>query len=207
MKTIQIVKSVEPLNREPLGTVIVKTVEPLNRGPRFNDSTIQRFNGFCLLVLLLAVCPLARAQTPTPVTLPVTLSVTFPAPLQTNFFVTNLYVTNVINNVTNYFVTVTNNYLTIITNVVSARPVVDMTNNVIAWPGAGRDLYREITIPTAFTLGAIPAGSVFVLQIRNLAGFPITWPAGLQVIGALPTNEVRSAVVFAEVHGEVWVSR
>jgi len=110
--------------------------------------------------------------------------------------------------VTNYFVTVTNTYVTIITNVVvSTRLVVDMTNNVIAWPGAGRDLYREITIPTAFTLGAIPAGSVFVLQMRNLAGFPITWPAGLQVIGVLPTNEVRSAVVFAEVHGEVWVSR
>jgi len=138
----------------------------------------------------------AFAQTPLPVTLPVTLSVTFPAPPQTNLYVTN------------YFVTVTNTYVTIITNVVvSTRLVVDMTNNVIAWPGAGRDLYREITIPTAFTLGAIPPGSVFVLQMRNLAGFPITWPAGLQVIGALPTNEVRSAVVFAETHGEVWVSR
>jgi len=159
------------------------------------------------LALALALALPLAAQTPLPVTLPVTLSVSFPAPPQTNLFVT--YVTNVtyVTMTTNTFVTVTNNYLTNITNVVSARPVVDMTNNVIAWPGAGRDLYREITIPTVFTLGAIPPGAVFVLQIRNLAGFAITWPAGLQVIGALPTNEVRSAVVFAETHGEIWVSR
>jgi hypothetical protein len=181
-----------------------------NRSKQRQQRPKGNFLLLCSLCYLLFNCfglP-ARAQTPLPVTLPVTLSVSFPAPPQTNLFVTNVYVTNVVTYVTNNFVTVTNTYVTIITNVVvSTRLVVDMTNNVIAWPGAGRDLYREITIPTAFTLGAIPAGSVFVLQLRNLTGFPITWPAGLQVIGVLPTNEVRSAVVFAEVHGEVWVSR
>jgi len=150
--------------------------------------------------------PAQTAAPDTAVTLPVTLTVTFPAPLQTNIFVTNVFVTNV-SETTNYFVTVTNVYVTNITNVVSTRLVVDMTNNVIAWPGPGRDLYREITIPTVFTMGAVPPGAAFVLQLRNLAKFPITWPASLQVIGVLPTNEVRSAVVFVETHGEIWVSR
>jgi len=164
-----------------------------------------------ILALLFTLFTLGRshAQTAAPdtaVTLPVTLTVTFPAPLQTNIFVTNVFVTN-LTETTNYFVTVTNVYVTNITNVVSTRLVVDMTNNVISYPGPGRDLYREITIPTVFTMGAIPPGAAFVLQLRNLAKFPITWPAGLQVIGALPTNEVRSAVVFVETHGEIWVSR
>jgi len=181
----------------------------LNRRQQRQQRGRGEFNYFLLCSLcFLLFNSWARAQTAGPdtaVTLPVTLTVTFPAPLQTNLFVTNVFVTNVTE--TNYFVTVTNVYVTNITNVVSTRPVVDMTNNVIAWPGPGRDLYREITIPTVFTMGAIPPGAAFVLQLRNLAKFPITWPTGLQVIGILPTNEVRSAVVFVETHGEIWVSR
>lgn len=87
------------------------------------------------------------------------------------------------------------------------RILVDMTNNVLSTPAPRTDLFKSITGPTAFTMGTFSPGSVFVLLIRNPNRFPLIWPAGLWSLNSLPTNEVRSSVVFEEVRGEIWVSQ
>lgn len=151
--------------------------------------------------LRFAVSPFLFAATLLPLAafaqtaVPVTFYVAMPAPVQTNILVT--IVTN------NFYTTQT----TVITNVIGPRVLADMTNNVLASPPPRTDLFKDITGPTAFTLGAFPPGSLFVLHLRNLSSFPITWPAGIWLLDALPTNEVRSALVFSEVRGEVWVGR
>jgi len=159
--------------------------------------TQSRYLLAALAALLALALPLHAQQAAVPVTFYVTM------PVQTNgatTIVTNVYVT-----VTNVFYTT---QTTVITNVVGDRLSANMTNNVLASPPPRTDLIKDITGPTTFTLGAFPPGSLFTLTIRNPSSFPITWPAaGLFPLGPMPTNEVRSAVIFAEVRGEVWVSR
>jgi len=150
--------------------------------------------------LLISAHVLTNVATAQQTAVPVTFYVTMP--VQTNgatTIITNVYVT-----VTNVFYTT---QTTVITNVVGDRLSADMTNNVLASPPPRTDLIKDITGPTTFTLGAFPPGSLFTLTIRNPSSFPITWPPGIWPLSTLPTNELRSAVIFAEVRGEVWVSR
>jgi hypothetical protein len=155
-----------------------------------------------LLLMLLLSAPLSAplSAQPPPAAVPLQLYFAMPLPLQTNItYVTNNYYATFITNITQV--------TQVITNIAGARLLVDMTNNVLASPPPRTDLFKDITGPTTFTLGAFPPGSLFVLHLRNPSSFPITWPAGIWPLGSLPTNEVRSAVVFEEVKGEIWVSR
>lgn len=169
------------------------------------------------LALLLSLSLHAEKIT-LPAELKLQTELTFDLPDQTNA-TTVVIVTNVTVINTNVYYIVTNVYTTInittniaITQVMNgssgATPIVILSDNVIN-PDLGTRLLRNFAVPTTFTLGSFKGTNNFTtLYWRNPNRQRITWPAGIIWNGAIPTNQIRGAVLLEYVvsDNQVWAT-
>ena len=132
-----------------------------------------------LLLLLLLSAPLF-GQTPTPVTVPVVLTVTLPAALPSVTNVTNVYPVTVITNKT---------LMTVI-----AKPVID--------PLVGARLFLVAYGPLTLSVTNFTNDRLATLYLANPNLWPITWPAGRwrNNVKPSPTNDFP-IVLFESING------